>query len=37
MGSSYAIPPMDNLILTISWIARHSPFVPIFEDIQDDF
>ena len=27
MGSNYAVPPFEKLILTISWIARMYPFV----------
>ena len=27
MGSNYANPPLEYLILTVSWIVRHQPYI----------
>lgn len=29
MGSNYAVPPLDQLVLTISFIARKQPFIDL--------
>lgn len=32
MGSNYALPRFDVLILTVSYIARHMRYIPIVTD-----
>ncbi len=38
MSSNYVVPPLDNLILTVSFIARQQPYIDLttskFEDEQ---